>query len=99
MAMVLEPREHFRDYAWPLTPEESDDVTKLVSDQLADEFIRDVYGIEEEVAGLREVSGRQQLAFYESQDITYWQNLLAVYPDTARQAFLEFARLVRRFEG
>ncbi len=94
--LLLMPVPDARTYAWKLTPADRKEVTQLVSNQLADEFLADVVGIEEDMA-LKDVSGREQLAFYESQDATYWMEMIAHYPDVARQAFLEFSRLDRRY--
>jgi hypothetical protein len=47
--------------------------------------------------GLDEVSGRERLAFYRSKDQAWWDQLAAVYPNSAWQHALDFIQLSRRY--
>lgn len=87
----------FVDWMWELTREDHEECARHAGERLADEFIADMYAVEDDAPGLGQVKGRELLAFFESQPAQYWADLLAEHPDDAKAEFKEWMRLDRRY--
>ena len=47
--------------------------------------------------GMKLLSGRERLAWYETKDETYWGQLAATHPMEAHATLLDFAQLARQY--
>lgn len=88
---------NFQDWAWPLSREENEEVTRLVGERLADEFLEDMYAVEEDTPGLHKAEGLELLMFYEAQPAQYWIDLLREHPADAQAEFKNWMRLDRKY--
>lgn len=83
-------------HRFPLTVERDAVVRRRMAARIADRSEAN-YQSYRMLPGLRDLSGRERLAFYEAQPETYWAELFATNPAEAHVTFMDFAELVRLY--
>ena len=84
-------------YRWPLSPQQDRDVRVRVSKRLLERHNRNWDARDEEWPILERPSGREELAFYRSSDLAWWEQLAETYPDEARRRVRTWAALTKRY--
>ena len=80
-----------------LSEKEEDFVREAVDALLAERFRRADAAVLEEMPGVKQVSGPEELAFNRTTEQGYWDQLTATYPGLAKYRALRWMALERKY--